>query len=143
MRSVYDAEAPGASSGMVTNVPGAVIRSPTYSSGSRVLSKARSVESVIGSGLMNACTLIADQVSSDSLVTQPLIRTLPFWGIEDGVSCSIVIDSGASPSARAAAGPVAAAGPAESPMARPVDRTGSATTARAGSSVDRRGTPRL
>ena len=135
---------------MVSKVPGTVIRSPTDSSAPRVLSKARSLLVVIGFGAMKACTLMAVHVSSELLVTQPLTRTLPCWGIEDGVRVSIVSESGAS-SAADALGP--AAGPATVPAAgagsavaggaiRPV-RPREANAARAGSSVVRRGTLRL
>ena len=48
---------------------------------------------------MNACTLTADQTSSELLVTSPLTVTLPFFGIEDGVRVSMVSDSGASSAA--------------------------------------------
>src|SRR5262245_23517541 len=155
---------------MVSNVPGTVIRSPTDSSGPRVLSKARSLLVVIGSVLMNACTFTRDHVSSDTLVTQPLTRIFPLWGIEDGVSVSMVSDNGASSSRRDAARAAAAGLVPDPPAARarawvaawcqarvavPADgsawtgATGAAnsaidaTAARAGSSVERRSTARL
>ena len=78
---------PGASSGMVSKVPGAVIRSPTDSSTPRVLSKSRSAVVVMGSAPMKVCTLTNDQISSLVLVTQPLTRTLPWRGIEEGSAC--------------------------------------------------------
>ena len=140
---MYGAEAPGASSGMVSNVPGTVIRSPTDSSGPRVAWNASSLLEVIGNSPMNACTLTADHTSSELLVTSPLTVTLPLFGIEDGVRVSMVSDSGASSAAAAgqdagpplapAAGPAVAAG-----MPHPSD----ATATRAGSSVERRGTLR-
>ena len=101
---MYGAEAPGASSGMVSNVPGTVIRSPTDSSAPRVAWKASSLLEVIGNSPMNACTLTADQTSSELLVTSPLTVTLPLFGIEDGVRVSMVSDSGASSAAAAGAG---------------------------------------
>src|SRR6478752_3948887 len=128
---MYGAEAPGASSGMVSNVPGTVIRSPTDSSAPRVAWNASSLLEVIGNSPMNACTLTADHTSSELLVTSPLTVTLPFFGIEDGVRVSMVSDSGASSAAAdgGTAGPAVAAG-----MPHPSD----ATATRAGSSVERR-----
>ena len=142
---MYGAEAPGASSGMVSNVPGTVIRSPTDSSGPRVAWNASSLLEVMGNSPTKACTLTADHTSSELLVTSPLTVTLPFFGIEDGVRVSMVSDSGASSTAGGTAGatvvpsvvptmgPAAAAG-----MPHPSD----ATATRAGSSVERRGTLR-
>ena len=89
---------------------------------------------------MKACTLTADHTSSELLVTQPLIRTLPSCGIEEGVSESMVSESGASPSAGAAAG--AGAGWAAAGAASP-RLSVAAATARAGSSVEARGTLEL
>jgi hypothetical protein len=119
----------------VSKVPGTVMRSPTDSSAPRVLSKARSLLVVIGSAAMKACTLTADHVSSELLVTQPLTITLPRWGIEDGVRESMVRESGASAAARTAG----VEGVATAGVARPRDTS----AARAGNSVVRRGTPRL
>ena len=142
---MYGAEAPGASSGMVSNVPGTVIRSPTDSSAPRVAWNASSLLDVIGNCPMNACTLTADHTSSELLVTSPLTVTLPLFGIEDGVRVSMVSDSGASSAAAAGAlrPPLPAAAPAAGPavtagMPHPSD----ATATRAGSSVERRGTLR-
>ena len=102
---MYGAEAPGASSGMVSNVPGTVIRSPTDSSGPRVAWNASSLLEVIGNSPMKACTLTADHTSSELLVTSPLTVTLPLFGIEDGVRVSMVSDSGASSAAAAGVRP--------------------------------------
>jgi hypothetical protein len=135
---------------MVSKVPGTVIRSPTDSSGPRVLWNASSLLEVIGNRPMKACTLTADHTSSELLVTQPLTRTLPCCGIEAGVSVSMVRESGASPSAGAAAlaaagGAGAGAGRAAAGVASPRPNVAAATAAptRAGSSVEARGTPRL
>ena len=143
---MYGAEAPGASSGMVSNVPGTVIRSPTDSSAPRVAWNASSLLEVIGNSPMNACTLTADHTSSELLVTSPLTVTLPLFGIEDGVRVSMVSDSGASSAAAAGAGAAPpphrrwpAAGPA---VAAGMPHPSDATATRAGSSVERRGTLR-
>ena len=136
---MYGAEAPGASSGMVSNVPGTVIRSPTDSSGPRVAWNASSLLEVIGNCPMNACTLTADHTSSELLVTSPLTVTLPLLGIEEGVRVSMVSDSGASSAAAAGSTAGAAAGPA---VAAGMPHPSDATATRAGSSVERRGTLR-
>ena len=140
---MYGAEAPGASSGMVSNVPGTVIRSPTDSSAPRVAWNASSLLEVIGNSPMNACTLTADHTSSELLVTSPLTVTLPLFGIEDGVRVSMVSDSGASSAAAAGDGAAAAAAPAAGPaVAAGMPHPSDATATRAGSSVERRGTLR-
>src|SRR5215203_855662 len=136
---MYGAEAPGASSGMVSNVPGTVIRSPTDSSGPLVAWNASSLLEVIGNSPTKACTLTADHTSSELLVTSPLTVTLPLFGIEDGERVSMVRESGASSAAEAGAAATPAAGPAVTAgMPHPSD----ATATRAGSSVERRGTLR-
>src|SRR6476661_8913649 len=136
---MYGAEAPGASSGMVSNVPGTVIRSPTDSSAPRVAWKASSLLDVIGNSPMNACTLTADQTSSESLVTIPLTVTLPLFGIEDGVRASMVSVSGASFVAAVGDGAAAAAPAAGPAVAAGMPHPSDATATRAGSSVERRG----
>ena len=81
-----------------------LMRSPTTASAGSAAASSSWAGLVSGVSEMNGRMLIVDQVSVSLLVTVPEIRTMPFSGIVEGVSWSMVSASGASSSARARLG---------------------------------------